>query len=193
MKTGTHEIRHHLAVAVATIEAFIDGKLEPTPRRLRTILQALGAIDLVVDAVNHRTLETLPATPQIVDLCTIVTDAVVAIEAATAKAAVLGPNETECLRIGPAVNDLLLNAIRYATPGTAVSVDCHRQPDSFTFSVSNSCPRPTSQSSGGTITVESRSREGAVFTIHVPDTAEAGARTAAAPVVLVAAVPAARR
>ena len=36
-----HDIRNRLAVARANIEAFIDGKLEPTPERMRVVLSSL--------------------------------------------------------------------------------------------------------------------------------------------------------
>ncbi len=43
-----HELRNWLAVAVANVEAFADGKLEPTPERLAAVLEALNAIDLLI-------------------------------------------------------------------------------------------------------------------------------------------------
>jgi hypothetical protein len=43
-----HEIRNHLAVAIANVEAFRDGVLEPTPTRLDAVLQALGEVELLL-------------------------------------------------------------------------------------------------------------------------------------------------
>jgi len=40
-----HEIRNHLAVAVANVEAFRDGVLEPTPARLTAVLDALERVE----------------------------------------------------------------------------------------------------------------------------------------------------
>jgi len=40
-----HEIRNELAVAVANVEAFRDGVLEPTPERLGTVLSALERVE----------------------------------------------------------------------------------------------------------------------------------------------------
>lgn len=48
MKTVIHEIRNHLAVAIANVEAFSDGVLEPTPERLRVVLQALGEVEVLL-------------------------------------------------------------------------------------------------------------------------------------------------
>lgn len=47
MSTGpiVHDIRNHLAIAIANIEAIADGKLEPTPKRLSAILEALRTVD----------------------------------------------------------------------------------------------------------------------------------------------------
>ena len=45
MRTVIHDIRNQLAVAIANVEAFVDGKLEPTPARLRSVLKALNQID----------------------------------------------------------------------------------------------------------------------------------------------------
>ena len=43
-----HEIRNHLAVAVANLEAVRDGVLAPTPERLTTVLDALGRIEALL-------------------------------------------------------------------------------------------------------------------------------------------------
>ena len=43
-----HEIRNHLAVAIANLEGFRDGVLEPSPKRLSVVLQALGEVDALL-------------------------------------------------------------------------------------------------------------------------------------------------
>jgi hypothetical protein len=43
-----HEIRNHLAVAMANIEAFRDGMLEPTPERLTLVLDALHQVEALL-------------------------------------------------------------------------------------------------------------------------------------------------
>ena len=48
MRTVVHEMRNQLAVAIANLEAFIDGKLAPTPARLRTVVEALNEVDVMI-------------------------------------------------------------------------------------------------------------------------------------------------
>ena len=153
MKTIVHEMRNQLAVAVANIEAFIDGKLEPSPRRLRAVLQALSELDVLLNDVDRLQPEPMPSRPRIVDICAVITNEVLAIEGAAAEKQVrlsvhqCPRTHAECrsftgdpVRIGQVVKNLLLNAIRYTVPGGMVAVDCHREPESFAFSVSNDGP-----------------------------------------------------
>jgi hypothetical protein len=46
-----HEIRNQLAVAVANVEAFRDGVLEPTPVRLTAVLDALQQIETLLSEI----------------------------------------------------------------------------------------------------------------------------------------------
>jgi hypothetical protein len=48
VRSVIHEIRNHLAVAIANVEGFRDGIVEPTPARLATVLQALGEIEVLL-------------------------------------------------------------------------------------------------------------------------------------------------
>ncbi|MDB5041120.1 MAG: hypothetical protein JWN27_1846 [Candidatus Eremiobacteraeota bacterium] len=48
MSSLVHEIRNQLAVAVANVEAFRDGVLEPTPARLTAVLDALQQIETLL-------------------------------------------------------------------------------------------------------------------------------------------------
>ena len=48
MRGVIHEIRNHLAVAIANVEGFRDGIIEPTPARLDAVLQALGEIEVLL-------------------------------------------------------------------------------------------------------------------------------------------------
>jgi len=60
MSTGpiVHDIRNHLAIAIANIEAIADGKLEPTPKRFGSILEALRAIDGLLSGLRLSERET---------------------------------------------------------------------------------------------------------------------------------------
>ena len=48
MSRLVHEIRNQLAVAVANVEAFRDGVLEPTPARLAAVLDALQQVETLL-------------------------------------------------------------------------------------------------------------------------------------------------
>lgn len=48
MRELIHDIRNQLAVAVANVEAFRDGVLEPTPKRLDDVLRALAEIETLL-------------------------------------------------------------------------------------------------------------------------------------------------
>ena len=52
MKRVVHDIRNHLAVAIANLEAFRDGMLEPSPERLTTVLQALGEVEALLGGLT---------------------------------------------------------------------------------------------------------------------------------------------
>jgi hypothetical protein len=43
-----HEIRNHLAIAIANVEGVRDGVLTPSHKRLTTVLHALGEVDTLL-------------------------------------------------------------------------------------------------------------------------------------------------
>jgi signal transduction histidine kinase len=151
MRTVIHEMRNQLAVAVANIEAFIDGKLEPTPGRLRAVLQALGELEVLT---NDLRAESPPypmlSDRQSVNICTIITNEILAIEATALEKGVTvvvhrcPRTRAACRsfsdpqRIGQAVKNLLLNAVRYTPPGGTVTIDCYREAAGFGFAITNS-------------------------------------------------------
>ncbi len=51
MNELVHEIRNHLAVAVANVEAVRDGVLAPTPARLDVVLEALAQIESLLTRI----------------------------------------------------------------------------------------------------------------------------------------------
>jgi len=57
VRATIHDIRNQLAVAVAHLEAFSEGKLEPTPARLAVVLAALGELDALLDRLRAETVE----------------------------------------------------------------------------------------------------------------------------------------
>jgi hypothetical protein len=65
--TVVHDIRNHLAVAIANVEGFRDGVLEPSPKRLASVLHALGEIDALLGSRP----EDLPGTIQVTNSGTL--------------------------------------------------------------------------------------------------------------------------
>ena len=58
LSEAIHDLRNHLAVAIANVEAFTEGILEPTPARLRAVLQALSEVDVLVRTLPIRRDDT---------------------------------------------------------------------------------------------------------------------------------------
>jgi len=153
VRSTIHEIRNQLAVAVANIEAFIDGKYVPTPDRLNAVLRALLEVDILIDDLLPVPLP--PSSTKMVqaDVCAIVLSEIVAIEA-TATAAGIDLRADCCTskhpdceaflcdpgQISQIVKNVLLNAINYTPRGGFVAVDCHRQPGVMALSVSDDGP-----------------------------------------------------
>lgn len=52
MRPIVHDIRNHLAIAVANIEAIADGKLDATEKRYEAILDSLRTVDALVSGLN---------------------------------------------------------------------------------------------------------------------------------------------
>ncbi len=138
MKSVVHEIRNHLAVAVANVEAFRDGVLEPSPARLAAVLQALHEAEVLLRDVPSGTATAhLEVATQPIDICTVITNEVLGLEA-LAKERGVGFGVRQCsvceascsafacdpVCIGEIVNNIVSNAIRYTPPGGRVDVEC---------------------------------------------------------------------
>lgn len=152
MRPLVHEMRNHLAIAVANIEAFIDGKLEPTPARLAAILQALQELDVLMNDIGDGTLSER-SEPRSIDLCALLERDLTSIEAAAEEKGIrlecrrCDRDHDECrdftgdpVRIGQIVKNVLLNAINYTPAGKVVAVDCSRGAGELRFSVSDQGP-----------------------------------------------------
>jgi signal transduction histidine kinase len=154
MRSVIHEIKNHLAIAVANVEAFRDGILEPTPARLRAVLQALAEADILLGDLP-RTLvpAALPATMDSMDVCAVITNEVLGLEA-SAQQRGIAFSVHQCERTGEAcqafdgdplrvaeiVNNVISNAIRYTPPGGHIEVDCRRADGTLVLSVTDSGP-----------------------------------------------------
>lgn len=148
-----HEIRNQLAVAVANIEAFIDGKLKATPDRLNAVLQALLEVDVLVDEL--RGVSATGGSPRLesVDVCHVLLNELIGIEAAAAAAGIelsvarCTAKHPECVsfvcdpgQVGQIIKNVLLNAVRYTPRGGVIAVDCHREPGVLAVAVSDRGP-----------------------------------------------------
>ena len=145
-------MRNHLAIAVANIEAFIDGKLEPTPGRLAAVLQALQELDVLMNDIGSGDVPAR-SEPRPIDLCQLLESDLTSIEAAAEEKGVriecrrCETLHEECrtftgdpVRIGQIVKNVLLNAINYTPAGKLVSIDCSRAAGELRFSVSDHGP-----------------------------------------------------
>jgi hypothetical protein len=63
MRKLVHDMRNQLAVAVAHLEAFIDGKLAPTPERLGTVLASLNELDALIGQLREQQSQSPPPDP----------------------------------------------------------------------------------------------------------------------------------
>lgn len=155
MRTVVHEMRNQLAVAIANLEAFVDGKLRPTPERLVAVLQALNELDVLIGDLHEgeTSTEHIASDLRIANVCAVISNEAMAMEARAAEKGIhlsvaqCGETHEGCrgfvcdpVRVGEVVNNLLTNAIRYTPPGGAVHVDCHREPGVLALCVSDNGP-----------------------------------------------------
>jgi signal transduction histidine kinase len=150
-----HEIRNHLAVAVANTEGFRDGVLAPTPQRLDAVLQALAEADVLLGEVDLAGTAWAPngVEPRSINVCKVVSTALVGFEAAASRGGITlsvhqcGTTVAACqgfygdpVRIAEIVNNVMTNAIRYTPRGGAVDIDCHHNDGSLVLTVSDGGP-----------------------------------------------------
>jgi len=153
VKHVIHEIRNHLAVAIANVEALRDGVLEATPARFHAVLQALGEVDVLLGELPHDLRLDLASHPQAIDVCDIIASEVLGLEASALERGILF-NVDRCegtgascaafdgdpTRIAEIVNNVVSNAIRYTKAGGQIDVDCHHRDGSLTFTVTDDGP-----------------------------------------------------
>ncbi|MBV8580170.1 MAG: sensor histidine kinase [Candidatus Eremiobacteraeota bacterium] len=156
MRRVVHEIGNHLAIAVASIEAFRDGLLEPSPEWLEAVLQALREVDALLEelAPEHSSGEpVLAASARPINVCAVVTNEVLAFEATALKHGIAFSVERcmvhdpacvnfdgDPIRIAEIVNNVISNAIRYTPSGGRIDIDCRRSGGALTLSVTDGGP-----------------------------------------------------
>ena len=156
MRRVIHEIRNHLAVAIANVEAFRDGVLDPSPKRLSSVLQALGEVDNLLGELTPRRMAPQPALAthaRQINACDVITNEVLAFEAAAAEHQITfrvqqcTAHDPACVnfsgdpvRVGEIVNNVVSNAIRYTPRGGRIDVDCRPSGGVLTLMVTDGGP-----------------------------------------------------
>jgi two-component system, OmpR family, sensor histidine kinase BaeS len=154
MRNVIHEIKNHLAVAVANVEAFRDGIFEPSPARLEAVLQALAEADMLLSQLPHDSaIATLATTMSPIDVCAVITNEVLGLEASALQRGIafqVHQCETtgagchrfdgDPMRVAEIVNNVVSNAIRYTPAGGRVEVDCRRSDGTLMLSVTDTGP-----------------------------------------------------
>jgi len=150
-----HEIRNHLAVAIANIEGLRDGVLAATPQRLNAILQALEEAGVLLGELPATmTLEPAPEPAmRTMNVCDVIAKEVLALEGVARKRGV-GFQVDQCtttvtachtfhgsaLRIAEIVNNVVTNAIRYTPAGGLIHVDCRHAGGKLVLTVADGGP-----------------------------------------------------
>lgn len=147
-----HDIRNRLAVARANVEAFIDGKIEPSPARMSVVLQSLEQLAALLDHLKPGTGDS-GVRPVEIDVCQMLDREYRAIEPVAAQRGIsvsvfrCGVPSAACkrffgdpVRIGQIVSNVLLNAVRYTPSGGSIRVDCARAANELEISISDTGP-----------------------------------------------------
>lgn len=153
MKAAIHEMRNHLSVAMASIEAFLDRKLEPTDARLHAMFETLREVDSLIDDLPSNGTVDFDTHVVSIDVCRLVAGHVAAMEGFAAECGVrltldaCEGTHPECaqflgdpIRIAEILTNLLLNAIRFTPSNGEVHVHCRRGPMDMRFTVSDEGP-----------------------------------------------------
>jgi signal transduction histidine kinase len=155
MNSVIHEIRNHLAVAVASVEGFRDGVLAPTPERLNAVLHALAEAEALLGEIPRGPVPGFDDAPEmhVMNVCDVVSSELLGLEATAAKRGVdftvkqCATTEAACrafhgnpVRIGEIVNNVVGNAIRYTPPGGRIDIDCRHTDGSLILTVTDGGP-----------------------------------------------------
>jgi signal transduction histidine kinase len=151
-----HEIRNHLAVAIANVEAFRDGVLEPSPQRLAAVLQALGEVETLLRELTPGQMSSEPALAthrRRINVCDVIANEVLGFEAIATEHQIAfrvqqcTAHDPACVnfagdpvRVAEIVNNVVSNAIRYTPPGGRIDVDCRPSRGTLTLVVTDGGP-----------------------------------------------------
>jgi signal transduction histidine kinase len=153
MRAAIHEMRNHLCVAMAGVEAFLDGKHEPNDARLRAIFAALSSLNLLIDDLPRDRAVRFAVNAVPIDVCRLVGLHVAAMDGLAARRGVRlhvdGCTEAHSrgrpflgdpVRIAQIVTNVLMNAIRHTPPHSDVRITYRRWGTNLRFAVSDEGP-----------------------------------------------------
>ena len=156
MRRVVHEIRNHLAIAIANVEAFRDGVLEPSPQRLASVLQALGEVETLLRELTPGQMSVEPALTthrRSINVCDVIANEVLAFEAIATEHEIgfrvqrCTTHDPACVdfagdpvRVAEIVNNVVSNAIRYTPRGGRIDVDCRPSGGTLTLTVTDGGP-----------------------------------------------------
>jgi signal transduction histidine kinase len=148
-----HDIRNRLAVARANIEAFIDGKLDPSPARLKVVLQSLDQLAGLLNDFKPGAAVDAEVKPVEIDVCQLLDKEYRALEPIAADRGIslsvfrCAVPVAACkrflgdpVRIGQIVSNVLINAVRYTPRGGAIRVDCSHAANELEISIGDTGP-----------------------------------------------------
>ena len=149
-----HDMRNELAVVMANLEGLVDGKLEPTPERFASMLQAIEQLKSLISQLDDMDVAPVTAANMMpINVCDLLDRQFTAMQAVagaknlTVSIARCPAPVAQCMhfyadpvRIGQIVKNVLINAVRYTPTGGWISIDCHRRADQLEVLVSDSGP-----------------------------------------------------
>ena len=149
-----HDMRNELAVVKANLEGLVDGKLEPTPERFASILQAIEQLKSLISQLDDVDIAPdIAANMMPINVCELLDreftamqavagakNLTVSIDRCPAPAAECTHFYADPVRVGQIVKNVLINAVRYTPAGGSISVDCHRRADQLEVRISDTGP-----------------------------------------------------
>lgn len=189
-----HDMRNRLTVARANIEAFIDGKLDPSSTRLQAVLQSLNQIEELLSAfsASQAFAQMRRAQASKVDVCDLVDHECLALEPVASVKGITTIVRRSSLSpagaaqfvgnpvlIGQIISNVLLEAVRLAVPGSTIALECSPRDGEFRISIARvssgsskdlSLAKRFVEENGGSVK-PLPSDDGVLFLVRLPGTA----------------------
>jgi signal transduction histidine kinase len=146
-----HELGNAIAIAQVNMEALVDGVLQPTPERLKSIRDAMIACGALLDDLKkeYRGERVTELRVAQFDMCDVIA-AQIALVSGIAESKNVAVHNERCGRNLPAcrqytgdpervaliLRDILLGAVRYTPPGGSINIGCVQPDGEIELSVS---------------------------------------------------------